>query len=120
MNALRESETFPHIALPVISRYEKCRFCPQIFLLLQQHLNGIHNGLLRHGLYDAAGAQNRNAADNAQQRIEGMLRQFLSLRHGNLDPQKSRIIRAVQYLKYRLKNHTPGHRIDGSFPYLLL
>ena len=81
--------------------------------LAQLHRDGVHQGLLAHGLHDARGAQNGDAPLDAQPGVEGPLGQGLPLRRGDDHPQSAPVVRQRLNLLHARPDHLPGHAVDG-------
>ena len=109
-----------HIIQSIISGRNRHIIIPFRFPLVELNMDGIQYRLIAHRLYNSAGSQNGNAADNAKARIKGLLCKLLSSRHGNLDLQDSLIIQKVAYLQYFLRNHFPRYMIDCRISYRLV
>ena len=89
-------------------------------LLPQLHPNGVHQGLLAHGLHNAGGAENRDAAHDPQPGVEGLLRQLLSQGNGNFHGEAPGVIQLPGDFQQVLPDHGPGHRVDGRIAHALV
>ena len=88
--------------------------------LPQLKLHAFDQRGLAHGLYNAAGAQNRKPAHNAQLRVEGFFRQRLAAGRGNDDLQPAGVSKGCADLPGAFLDHTARGGIDGPFPHRLV
>ena len=94
--------------------------------LLNTHLRAdrLHDRPVTHGLYNAGCPQNRNAADNPQLGIKGLLRNRFSVRSAdhNMKPFGSipHILPFVQYFDHVFSDHLSGNTVDRSLSHRLI
>ena len=82
--------------------------------LVHFQLDGVQDGLLAHGLHDAAGAQHRKAALHPDVRVEGAPGHFLAVLDGNGHRKAAGITGGFSLPAQGLGNHLPGHMVDGG------
>ena len=82
--------------------------------LVHFQLDGVQDGLLAHGLHDAAGAQHRKAALHPDVRVEGAPGHFLAVLDGNGHRKAAGITGGFSLPAQGLGDHLPGHMVDGG------
>ena len=100
--------------LTVVSRHE--HEVAQALGAPHAHLqaNGVDEGLLAHGPHDARRSQNRDAACNAQTRVEGLACDFLAIWRRHLH-RKAALPAVLAGNPLELGgDHRARHRVDGS------
>ena len=83
-------------------------------------LDGVEDGLLAHGLDDAAGAEDAEAPFHAHMGVEGALRRFGPALDGDGDVKAARVPGRFGLLFQRFLYHGPGDVVDGSFAHRLV
>ena len=109
---------FVQIVQPVIARGKDeppVVVCPQRRLIHLQ-LDGVQNGLLAHGFYNAAGAQHRQPALHPDMGVEGAPGHFLAAGDGDGHGKAAGITGGFRLPAQRLSDHLPGHMVDGGLP----
>ena len=109
---------FVQIVQPVIARGKdepSVVFCPQRRLIHLQ-LDGVQNGLLAHGFYNAAGAQHRQPALHPDMGVEGAPGYLLAAGDGDSHGKTAGITGCFRLPAQRLADHLPGHMVDGGLP----
>ena len=112
-----QPQAFPHKGLAVISRGQHQRSRSPGRLLPDIQADGGQQGRLAHGLHDARGAQYGDSSPDSQAAVKGIQRPRLPLRGKNHNPQRPRKIPAGADPLHVLKDHVPGHRVNGMFPH---
>ena len=106
------------IVQPVVARGKdepSVAFCPQCRLIHLQ-LDGVQNGLLAHGFYNAAGAQHRQPALYPDMRVEGAAGYLLTAGDRDSHGKAAGVTGGFRLPAQRLGDHLPGHMVDGGLP----
>ena len=109
---------FVQVVQPVVARGKdepSVVFCPQCRLIHLQ-LDGVQNGLLAHGFYNAAGAQHRQPALYPDMRVEGAPGHLLAAGDGDSHGKTAGVTGCFRLPAQRLGDHLPGHMVDGGLP----
>ena len=113
---------FMQIVQPVIARGKDeppVVVCPQRRLIHLQ-LDGVQNGLLAHGFYNAAGAQHRQSALYPDMGVEGAPGHLLAAGDRDSHGKAAGITGGFRLPAQRLGDHLPGHMVDGGLPHRLV
>ena len=109
---------FVQIVQPVIARGKDeppVVVCPQRRLIHLQ-LDGIQNGLLAHGFYNAAGAQHRQPALHPDMGVKGAPGYLLAAGDRDSHGKAAGVTGGFRLPAQRLGDHLPGHMVDGGLP----
>ena len=88
--------------------------------LIHFQLDGVQQGLLTHGLHDAAGAQHAEAALHPDMGVERPLGHLGTALNGNRHGKTARITGGFGFFLQGLRDHLPGNMIDGGFAHRLV
>ena len=103
----------PEEFLPVIPRGEDHVPRPQGRGLVQLQGDGVHQGLLAHGLHNARGTQDGQPALHPQGGVESLLGRLPAPGDGEGDLQPAGVARLCAHCPGLGLDHLPGHPVDG-------
>ena len=117
---LRQPALLPQKIQAIIARRQDQLLRPSGSCLPLLQGDGVHNGLLAHGLHNAAGAQNGQTPFHPQHGVEAALCQGFALWKGDHHGKPALIAAFLPHRLHLLADHLPGHTIDGGTPHRLI